>query len=341
MIESLTPECLQHPVEFKTSLIDRVLLRQVSPRDAKWDDRRAESDRAKELYSGTIHDALAGRIGGCSGKLVFGFDVGQDGKTKYKLHRAWFCRVRTCPVCQWRRSLMWRAKTIKILPKVVEDNPDHRFIFLTLTIRNCELTNLRATVDQMAAGWSRMTKRVAWPAHGWIRSLEVTRSKDGTAHPHFHCLLMVPSGYFAGKNYLSQQAWTDLWRSCMKLDYQPMVNVKAVKTKPGSNQTIVEAILETIKYTVKPDDLVGDGKQPTEQDREWLVELTTQLHKVRALATGGVLKEYLKELEQEPDDLIHVEQEPDEEDYTIATVTFDWESKPKKYVMRDDDRDII
>jgi hypothetical protein len=21
-----------------------------------------------------------------------------------------FCRVRTCPVCQWRRSLMWKAK---------------------------------------------------------------------------------------------------------------------------------------------------------------------------------------------------------------------------------------
>jgi hypothetical protein len=127
----------------------------------------------------------------------------------------------------------------------------------------------------------------------------------------------------------------------MKLDYQPMVNVKAVKEKKGTNQTIVEAILETIKYTVKPDDLVGDGKQPTEQDREWLVELTTQLYKVRALATGGVLKEYLKELEKEPEDLIHVEDNSEDNDCCIATVTFDWDNKPKKYVMRDDDRDII
>lgn len=236
---------------------------------------------------------------------------------------------------------MWRARAIKILPKVVEDNPTHRFIFLTLTVRNCRLDDLRETVDGMAAGWARMTKRKIWPAHGWIRSLEVTRSVDGTAHPHFHCLLMVPTGYFAGKNYLSQQKWTDLWQSCMRLNYPPMVHVQAVKEKPGTNQTIVEAILETIKYTVKSDDLVGDGEQPTEQDRNWLVELTTQLHRVRALATGGILKDYLRELEEEPDDLIHVEEEPEEDQDFIASVTFDWDSKPKKYIMRDDDRDII
>jgi plasmid rolling circle replication initiator protein Rep len=341
MVESLAQNCSQQLREFNTTVIDRVLLRQVSPKDAKWDDRRAESDRAKELYSGTIYDALAGRIAGCSGRLEFGFDVDQHGKPKFTLQRAWFCRVRTCPVCQWRRSLMWRAKAFKILPKVIEDNPNHRFIFLTLTVRNCELTNLRATVTEMAAGWARMTKRKNWPAHGWIRSLEVTRSVDGTAHPHFHCLLMVPAGYFSGKNYLSQQKWTDLWRDCMRLDYQPMVNVQAVKEKKGTDQTIVEAILETIKYTVKPDDLVGDGKQPSDVDQEWLVELTTQLHKIRAMATGGVLKEYLKELEQEPEDLIHVEDKPEDDDFTIATVTFDWQSKPKKYVMRDDEQDIM
>lgn len=236
---------------------------------------------------------------------------------------------------------MWRAKTIKILPKVVEAFPNHRFIFLTLTVRNCELSDLREIVDAMAAGWARMTKRKIWPAHGWIRSLEVTRSHDGTAHPHFHCLLMVPSTYFKGTNYLSQKKWTDFWQSCMKLNYPPMVHVQAVKEKSGTNQTIVEAILETIKYTVKPDDLVGDGEQPTEQDRNWLVELTTQLHRVRALATGGKLKEYLKELEQEPKDLIHVMEEIIDEQDFIASVTFDWDSKPKKYIMRDDDRDII
>jgi hypothetical protein len=65
------------------------------------------------------------------------------------------------------------------------------------------------------------------------------------------------------------------------------------------------------------------------------------LYKVRALATGGILKEYLKELEQEPEDLIHTEDNLEEDENYIATVTFDWDKKPKKYLMRDDDRGII
>jgi hypothetical protein len=41
--------------------------------------------------------------------------------------------------------------------------------------------------------------------------------------------------------------------------------------------------------------------------REWFLVLTRQLHKTRAIGTGGVLKQYLRELEQEPKDLIRQE----------------------------------
>ncbi|MDI4746156.1 protein rep, partial [Salmonella enterica subsp. enterica serovar Kentucky] len=30
------------------------------------------------------------------------------------------------------------------------------------------------------------------PVQGWIRTTEVTRGRDGSAHPHFHTLMMVP-----------------------------------------------------------------------------------------------------------------------------------------------------
>ena len=69
-------------------------------------------------------------------------------------------------------------------------------------------------------------------------------------------------------------------------------------------------------------------------DREWLLELTRQMHKLRAIATGGVLKEYLKALEDEPEDLIHVDGDDeaivtDEEDETH--LFFGWKSKEEKY----------
>ena len=55
------------------------------------------------------------------------------------------------------------------------------------------------------------------------------------------------------------------------------------------------AIAETLKYAVKPDDIMHDNEDP--KAREWFYELTRQTHKLRFVATGGLLKNALK-----PDD---------------------------------------
>ncbi|MCW5242663.1 hypothetical protein FR934_18455, partial [Synechocystis sp. PCC 6803] len=124
MSRTLVEDCLQQSDKVvKSNLIDKVLLRQLSPNDAKWDDRRSETDQVRELYRGTRYDSLAGRISACSGRLEFGFEIQETGESKLRLKSARFCRVRHCPVCQWRRSLMWRAKAFKILPQIVEAYP--------------------------------------------------------------------------------------------------------------------------------------------------------------------------------------------------------------------------
>ena len=66
-------------------------------------------------------------------------------------------------------------------------------------------------------------------------------------------------------------------------------------------------------------------------DREWLLELTRQMHKLRAIATGGVLKEYLKALEDEPEDLIHVDGEEAIAADDDTHLFFAWRQKEKKY----------
>jgi plasmid rolling circle replication initiator protein Rep len=149
----------------------------------------------------------------------------------------------------------------------------------------------------------------------------VTRGEDGSAHPHFHCLLMVPPGYFKGKNYLSQANWVQLWRKSMRLDYNPILDVRAVKNgdRPSS------LVPELLKYCTKESDLVTD--------REWFLELTRQMVKMKCVTTGGVLKEYLKELEQEPDDLIGEGDDPDAEDE--GRLFFGWKRKDKRYKLVD------
>jgi hypothetical protein len=69
-------------------------------------------------------------------------------------------------------------------------------------------------------------------------------------------------------------------------------------------------------------------------DQDWLIELTTQLHKTRAIATGGVLKDYLKVLEDEPEDLIHVDENGETQaDEESPRVAFGWRETAKRYAM--------
>lgn len=318
----------------EVSLVD------LSPKDKKWDERRAEADGFKNLYKGTEFDTYSARIRVCSELLVFAFQVNETGNYALKLQDARFCRVRHCPVCQWRRSLMWRAKAFKVLPEVVKQYPKSRFIFLTLTVKNCQLSELRDTLAWMNKSWKLLTKRKEWPAQGWIKSVEVTRSDDDLAHPHFHCLLMVRPSYFT-TGYLSQKRWSELWQGCLKVNYTPVVHIQTVKPAKGVEKALdgsamLTALCETLKYSVKPEDILGDDDRGM-SNQEWLVELTHQLHKTRAVATGGVLKEHLKLLEEEPDDLIFADEsgvteaEPDS-----PVVAFGWREKAKRYKLQED-----
>jgi plasmid rolling circle replication initiator protein Rep len=299
-------------------------LSSISPKDKPWEAHRTDASVVQELYLNTRNE-YSQRISQCSQLLGFALEAQDAGELKLKLHRARFCRVRFCPVCQWRKSLMWRARFISALPRVLEAYPTYRWVLLTLTVRNTPLTGLRDTVKRMNAAWNRMSQRKVFPAVGWVRSLEVTRGRDGTAHPHFHCLLMVRGSYFGGKNYIKQAEWREFWQKALKVDYLPVVNVKAVRTKLGDESNPIIGILETLKYSVKPSDLIVSS--------EWLDELTTQLHKTRAISVGGILREFIQE--EEPEDLIHAEDEKPSEADEDQMIWFGWREMAKLYILQE------
>ena len=81
---------------------------------------------------------------------------------------------------------------------------------------------------------------------GFLRATEVTRNElMDTYHPHIHVLLFVSPTYFKNKeNYISQDEWTELWKKSAKLDYYPIVDVRAIKPKNEKTSDIRSAILE-------------------------------------------------------------------------------------------------
>jgi len=283
------------------------------------------------VYSGTVFDSLAGRIRDCTGHLGFVWSDPdpETGELHLKLRSAHFCRVRHCPVCQWRRSLMWQARFLKALPSIEQAHPTARWLFITLTVRNCMVTDLRRTIQDMNKAWHRLVQRKEFDVvQGWIRTTEVTRGRDDSAHPHFHVLMMVRPSYFSSNYYVTQKRWTEIWQECARLDYTPIVHVKAVKPKLGVGSLdqlpLRRAVSETLKYAVKPSDMKDD----------WLIQLTQQVYHLRFIASGGVLKDILREGEETEQDLLLADDPDGSSDASKPDVFFKWRRDIRRYVKR-------
>lgn len=340
-----TPESsLTHPTENAAKLLKGQFegLTDYSASDAPWDTHRGQTDDVADIYASTKQfHPYAARMATCSDLLRFGWDdCKETGESKLKLREAHFCRVRHCPTCQWRRSLMWQARFYQALPDIVQAHPKARWIFLTLTVRNCDITDLGDTLNQMNQAFQRLKDRKEFkPVLGWIRTTEVTKGKDGTAHPHFHALLMVPPSWFT-RHYVKHSRWVDLWADCLRVHYPPNVDVRAVKPKvpkgqqapalDGTIEALQGAVAETLKYSTKPSDMTDGGDADG-----WFLELTRQTHKRRFIATGGALKDVLKVEEETDDDMALSDGEGTDEGPRLA---FNWKSDNRRY-MRNRKRD--
>jgi plasmid rolling circle replication initiator protein Rep len=207
------------------------------------------------------------------------------------------------------------------MPKVLARHAAARFVFLTLTQKNVPVGDLRRTLGEMNRAWSRLAQTKSFRiVLGWIRSTEVTRGASGTAYPHFHVLLMVCSNYFT-KNYRKQSQWVEMWRKALRIDYSPIVDVRPVKVQNSRDRGILPALRETLKYSVKPADMITDFG--------WFLEITHQLTKLRFIAAGGFLKDVLRPEEETEKDLLGLRSSdtPDEK----ASVFFRWKKVPKRY----------
>lgn len=321
---------IQNTKEKETVKTERkdATLASYSEKDTKWDRHRSQAIDVKTIYEKSKDFKKYGeRIGTCADLLRFAWLPDKTtGELKLRLREARFCRVRYCTVCQWRRSLMQVARWKTAIPQVMAQYPKARWILLTLTVKNCEIENLRQTLKAMNEAWNRLRLRKDFKiVQGWVRSTEITKGENNSAHPHFHALLMIPPSYFNGKNYLSQSGWTDLWKECLRIDYTPIVDVRAVKDKKGGQD--MDAAIEVLKYAVKPADLVDNA--------DWLLELTKQTQHLRFLAAGGALKNAIKPEKKDEEDMIHtgddkvpVDELEDTDEHLLA---FDFRQKERRY----------
>ena len=278
-------------------------------KERPWAEHRSSAELLSMVYS-RINGRKARRVRDCSPLLGFVADPDTGAK---RLKTAWFCRVRLCPVCQWRRSLKMYGQAVQVIGAADADQP-HGWIMLTLTVRSVDGCDLNNELDLLMDSWRRLTRSADWRQRvlGSMRSVEVTHNIDlqggwyDTYHPHIHALLCVPLTYFNGHNYLSRARWARLWKTAAQLDYDPQVWVSRVK---GDDP---HALAEVTKYATKP----GDYILPDDLDlMETTVEVLDQaLAKRRLVSWQGNLKKIKAQLgldDTEDGDLIHTGEDGD------------------------------
>ena len=85
------------------------------------------------------------------------FNLNQHKQTleqKFTLKNMYTCKDRFCPFCNWRRELKY-SKMIYEHIVALEEQRKLRYIFLTLTVKNCHINDLKATIKLMQKSFER------------------------------------------------------------------------------------------------------------------------------------------------------------------------------------------
>lgn len=280
----------------------------------KWDLHKQENLKLVELYkqaikinSSVISPKRLQDLADCANQLEYL----QDAEGNKKLYKTYFCRVRLCPMCQWRRSLKLFSQVSKITDYINQQNNQVRYLFITLTQKNCNGSELVQEINKINKSFSLLvdkTKRVQ-PASkfkkmllGYIKSTEVTYNpKTKTYHPHLHCIFAVQGEYFNKANYINKNSWRAIWADLLKIDYLPQIDVQAIK--PTRQQ---KAVAELAKYPAKVSSILN---LPEAQAVQVVMDLTTLCYKRRFVAFGGIFKKTkallkMQDVEAENADLV-------------------------------------
>ncbi len=263
------------------------------------------------------------------GRVLF-FNKQQHKTTldqRLKLDQMYTCKNRFCPFCNWRRRRKLGLQSYQVL-EAIQALESVRYMMLTLTVKNPDTNDLRSAVRDMMQGFNRLFKykRVSKSVMGHLRALEVHPQKDNPnkSHPHFHVLLIVPARYFQVQSplYIPQKEWQQLWKKALKLDYDPSVDIRAIKQQKDSTDPLASLINEVVKYPVKSTDLSVLSQALFEV-------FTKEMKGIRNLGYGGIFKEYRKLLmldDVEDGDLIHEMTEKEEALWiTIEKIRYQFE----------------
>jgi plasmid rolling circle replication initiator protein Rep len=180
------------------------------------------------------------------------------------------CKSKWCANCQ---GLYAAQISTQISTQMMSQNLTA--YHLTLTVKNCRVTELESQLKKMSSafsrlwqGWKNLTEnqnrkgpKGCLSLSAAFRSIEITESEKGYLHPHIHAILatdepikkelLIPRiiGRFDKirkvQRFLSpiEEMIAAEWARALRLDYQPEIKLEPIQP---------ERIKEALKYPLKP-----------------------------------------------------------------------------------------
>lgn len=294
----------------------------------KFGNKKKYNSRLAAIYKSIGLNKRSERVAACGTYLEFGL---YDDDT-VKLHTANFCKDVLCPVCAWRKSLKMYSDVYKCVTAL---NGSYKFIFVTLTIKNCKGDVLSDTIDFLQHSYSKLMrlKRMSF-VKGAYKALEITyNNKTNEYHPHLHIIFAVAPNYFSSADYLRTDELVMLWKSALGVSYTPIAYIENIKAKKRKN-ALACAVAEVAKYPCKASDYLSNDD---ETNKQVVQALSSALAHRRMYEFYGVFSKVRKalKLENNENDLIHIDCDSKSSGNLLAYLRFYWDKKLSEYVMYD------
>jgi plasmid rolling circle replication initiator protein Rep len=294
--------------------------------------KKLQSRRISALYD-VFNPAKSARMSRCNDILQFEERRKGQKTVSRRLAGAMHCYIRLCPICAWRKAKMVFSEVMQVIKQ--PEFAEMRFIFLTLTVKNCKAEALRDEIDRIIKAYRELTVNdtcfFSTYFTGTFRAVEVTyNAKTDTYHPHMHVLAAVKPDYFKKSNakYMSHEKLVKIWRDKCKIDYDPAVRIQPVK---GAKH---KSVAEIAKYTVKPSDI---------PDEDVLEILDEALRRKRLTAFTGLFRRVKARIKAEPAlpefaELLESKTPETAEALEIWRTIYKWNIGARAYELADEER---
>lgn len=259
-------------------------------------------------------DRMSLKIRYCLDQVGFQLVSDDEDHLDVRIVSGTFCRLRLCPVCQWRKSRLLFRQNILVYDWIQQQSK-HFFQFLTITVPNVPLSELRATCRKMSSCWNKFLTyagRKGFDFDGGYKALEITYNPVAdTFHPHYHVILSTPAGKWLPHASQFTNLWSALYGCYCSTDLH---TIRSGAGEAGS------AVAEVSKYIVK-------YKSFEHFDWSRFPELASAVSGLRFTSSFGIWKQARKVLEL-PDvetcDLL-------DESSEAVTYSFHWDELLRSY----------